>query len=1042
MIRLNFAKINWMKIIALIIVQSFIFTGYVAPYPGSEYSARTDLRPTAVGENTGKVNELAQSLLGGTFESSNILGHLDVILSQAKLSPGSWKENRDLAFLYVKKFLENSNKVLKDVKEGQLKDEEVEVKLVEILGGIQKIITLPHLHDKEAAGLRKNITELWVSVGELQERARLEAIEALEIQELNRMNNAHIVVRGEKFAVEDLPADSWSAYSAEIWAPYLNEDIKNLIEKLELNLDIEGNLLLPAKIGRLETEQVQNLIDIDKNDHLKRLMAYVDLENNVRKEPAEAIKIAEKISWGKIDNIEDFSAFINEFLQAMRYFKYYENWMTKKDTMTKQADDLKIIKEGLNLASIDPQTIALRLTSLNIPVEVVKKVAQGTMRKSDVYYNKGEELLKAGLIRNMAMAGGTASRWKSSLASLIDKGLVSDKEVPGGLPRALAAYWIGGYIEGGYTGIGLMFDNLLNMEEYGYKPNVAYVLSPYTWENFMKETWQILEKENKGLEISVMAQNSAEAMVIEKGRITGERIGAKVLGHGNIRGWIPAVIEGLKKGIVYDIPHSADNPFAQLNTRQIKEITGVMSEETLAHVGMGNWRNIGQMGGGYVNVNGIPDIVDTAISKEPNKDNFVANRDINIFSVFISVINNAALLYAVSGGVQVNGEDLISWSEVQEISKGNRDFIERLKNKLNNITAEQETIMVRNFINLLPSEYVVKKEGGKEFIQWEQISGMLHGAIPVAIRARQKNEGVRWEQPLSLAYVDISLNDFNILYGKGMAVIETGKYLPAFVEIKSASDLYTVKEDVQNITSIMSSQFKLFSQDVQKKINLSRWAGIFPEINHRLDKGKLADLKEENNPRAVLINYRLLEDNPGMGIAVINANKQLGKNKRLKFVLAYENPNEVEAFYQKIEKATEGAVDLKEQFDLVVSAAEKPDSVKKIVDKIKNEFGNIETIEVLGPRSWSLAYQGMPGIKDCIVVVCEIGEGNSVAQGALALWKGLDALVKEGVLTEEEKHGLFTLKDSREDFFRVKTEEVGEDTGRLIDTYREIVSSE
>jgi len=220
------------------------------------------------------------------------------------------------------------------------------------------------------------------------------------------------------------------------------------------------------------------------------------------------------------------------------------------------------------------------------------------------------------------------------------------------------------------------------------------------------------------------------------------------------------------------------------------------------------------------------------------------------------------------------------------------------------------------------------------------------------------------------------------------------------------------------------------------------WANAFPEVDFELNAYKINEFKDKNNQRAVIINYQMFLDNPSLGLAVNNVNKQLGEDKSLKFVLAYDRPGQEEAFYKKINQATNGAVNLDGQFDLVVSATENPDSVKKIVDKIKSEFENIETIELVGPEDWSQAYQDVPGIKDCIVVICEIGEGNNVAQGDLALWTGLNALVDEGILTHKEKRGLFALKDDQEGFFRIESKEVGKEVEDRVETYREIVASE
>ncbi|HRY30262.1 MAG TPA: hypothetical protein P5079_09540, partial [Elusimicrobiota bacterium] len=460
--------------------------------------------------------------------------------------------------------------------------------------------------------------------------------------------------------------------------------------------------------------------------------------------------------------------------------------------------------------------------SLNIPFDVIGKAARGEMRTDDRYRQKGDDLLRAGRVRNLLMAGGSASRWKCSLETLIKAGLVDEAEVPESLPRALAAYWLGSYTDpdDSYTGVGLAIDNAVSQEQNGYLAPFGYVLSPYTWVDFMKETWKRIDRADEPIEVAAISQNSGEALVVQDGKMTGERLPGKVLGHGNVRGWILGVIEGLKKGVVFDIAHSADNPFSQPPMTQFREIVGRMSEDVLVHVALGNWRNIGQFGGGFVNVNGTPNVIDTAIAKEENKDGFSANRDINIFSLFINVVNNAALLYAVSDGMVVLDEayreqPLISWEEVQALTRGDDAAVwQRVSSRLERLTEAAQAQLMDNFISLLPSEYVTKSEGGKDFVQWEQISGMLHGAMVRAIQARHAKEGVEWRRPLNMAYVDISLNDMGILYGRTPDQAAIGEYTPTFAEVKSASDLYTVLDRVRFLLGVMKSR-KMFSDAVK-----------------------------------------------------------------------------------------------------------------------------------------------------------------------------------------------------------------------------------
>jgi hypothetical protein len=157
----------------------------------------------------------------------------------------------------------------------------------------------------------------------------------------------------------------------------------------------------------------------------------------------------------------------------------------------------------------------MRIVSLNMPFEVIEKVAEKKMESGAGYRATGSELLDNGRVRALRMAGGSASRWKSSLEVLIKEGLVDGSQVPDNLPRALAAVW-SSKPEQGYTGPQLMFNSLARMA----KGSMAYVLSPYTWQDFMQDAWANIDKYGKQVGINVIAQNSSEAMVMENGQLT------------------------------------------------------------------------------------------------------------------------------------------------------------------------------------------------------------------------------------------------------------------------------------------------------------------------------------------------------------------------------------------------------------------------------------------------------------------------------------------------------------------------------------------
>jgi hypothetical protein len=766
-----------------------------------------------------EIPEKEESAVGAELQDSIRTLEEDLKLAEKERGAAKWEAQQKKVYDDIEKFLAGAEPIVEQAKAGKTNTDGA---LIEVLKGIQTVITLPQLSyatkgsEARAQELQKWVTDLWMALGQLQESGRLDSIkEAIKDEpNMNRMKSAHILIDKEtgKAGIEDLPADKWSEYSADVWVPYLSrETLKKLIENTPLEFGADKTVSYPEKIGRVQVAELYTMAGaagLAKADD--RLNKLVDLENDVRKKPDMALSMMDKFGYDTT-KLEDFNTFMNDFMNAISYLKKRENWASKgAGILEKDAALLQRVQAQLGLGNMSREVFAMRLVSLNIPFQVIGKVSAGAMVSGKNYRRAGARLIEMGRFRNVLMAGGTASRWKDSLGALLKKGIVDKNSVPDNLPRALAAAWLG-TAKDGYTGPRLAFNNLAKSG----KGKVAYFLSPYTWLQFMGDSWSEVARYGKDVEISNIAQNSSQAMELSDSKLTGKMIDGKVLGHGNVRGWVLGVLNGMKDGVVYDVTRSADNPFAQTNVVQFQDILGRMSDETLAHVAVGNWRNIGQFGGGFINVNGIPDVIDTAIPKTTKADGFNPNRDINVFSTMINIVNNAALLYAISDGITVEGEPLISWNEVQRISRGNQGGLNNVVARIGKLSAGQEAVLVRNFIALLPSEYVEKSENGQKWVQWEQISGMLHGALPKAIKERQNNEKVNWEKNLNMAYVDISLNDFKTLYGEDVTSKNAGEYLPMFVEVKAAPDLYSMLGLVGKLLGIMDER-GIFDLGIEK----------------------------------------------------------------------------------------------------------------------------------------------------------------------------------------------------------------------------------
>jgi len=422
-------------------------------------------------------------------------------------------------------------------------------------------------------------------------------------------------------------------------------------------------------------------------------------------------------------------------------------------------------------------------------------------------------------------------------------------------------------------------------------------------------------------------------------------------------------------------------------------------------------------------------------------------------------------------GVLYEGEDI--WKGLEKIQNDIRDLDKPLSdlhealNLVNSWYADKTTKIkpenIEVYVKDVGLEKIYKNIGIKTWFTCHNPLNKLH---PKGVGFKvQQGEYLLFSVDKGMSYEKFNdLGGYAMVNDKGVRL--RGHSEPSFKEIIDSPPTLKLEKDEdknfittktweneslgrEDFLSLMKKQLEEELEELKKpanrilvrKINeetgLNEWENIFPEVNKELEEVRLTDLK--NNQRAVVINYRALRDNPSMSMAIINANRQLGKEKGLKFVLACKNPDNVDAYYQAINKATNGALDLKDQFDLVVSEKSSPRRVFRIV---KNSFKEVKKIEVIGPKTWAEAYQKALGIRDCIIVVCEIGQGNKVTQGDLALWTGVNALVDEGVLSPEEKQGLFALRNRRTGFFVIKAKNVGEEMQDMIDTYREVALSE
>jgi len=114
-------------------------------------------------------------------------------------------------------------------------------------------------------------------------------------------------------------------------------------------------------------------------------------------------------------------------------------------------------------------------------------------------------------------------------------------------------------------------------------------------------------------------------------------------------------MQALRQGILYQVARSADNPYCQLNTKQVRSIIGRMAKEGITRR---RWAiGAASVSRGGSRTSTIPrHCWMFAIAKEDNGHGYAADRDIALFSAFIHMFNLSAWLYAISEKVQVEGQ--------------------------------------------------------------------------------------------------------------------------------------------------------------------------------------------------------------------------------------------------------------------------------------------------------------------------------------------------------------------------------------------------
>lgn len=688
---------------------------------------------------------------------------------------------------------------------------------LEILRGISLVMSLPQmtyacppaLVDNRQT-LRNRIETLAISIGTLLERTRTDAIERLILTTtpplLKFPAGTHITHNemGEA-ALETLPPGSWAPYSSvgEVWSPYLNPDtLATMILNSKLNLDASENIV-GVGLDPL-VERISNYLNAAVKGTGSRLLAFASHEADVMKDPTGVLDVAAQVKFSIGADMDKYQEFSEKLLQAYSFLKQKELWSDKKSFAQNNPEAQKVLGKVMELepikkSGLNRDVVLMRLVSMNHSWEVYENALSGV---SKTYVPKTSDVEKH--VELVLLAGGMASRWGASLENFLLKGLL--KVLPAG-PRQVAVKWIESKEGHSHNGISLAINS---MAQNG-GGRLSIVVSPFTWVEVLEEVYKRrIDEGGKGLKISlrVILQNPGHAMSLDNGKFKLSSDGKivresapKVLGHGNVRGAPVAFLDALGNGVVYGLWRSGDGPLAQLAHPSIGDIMNRMVSEAekgnpLNHVAIVNRRAPGQAGGGAVAVKRVPQLMDTMIPKEENNSGFNPDRDITLFSTFENMINYAAVIYAVSNGISVDGRPLMTYDDYVNVSKLDRRAMSELRIRIASLEDSQVLEITNRFVNLLPSEYVEKDKG--KFVQWEQISGMWHGIIPAKVKERMALEGYAMEGPGNLLYLDPALGEVDLLGTDGS--------LPSFAEVKSAPGLYAILNQVRNLLDLLKNR--------------------------------------------------------------------------------------------------------------------------------------------------------------------------------------------------------------------------------------------
>ncbi len=734
-------------------------------------------------------------------------------------------------------------------------------------------VSIEGINSKEARDLIwEKAAAVWNEISEITDARRLDLIKA-HIDSLSNSDKESLfkrlragndlIIENGKVVERNLTPEKYSYYSGAIVNTYITREIlSKLVIEVPVNF-ADNKITVNDKAIGVSSEAVmktalkwaQKQPDAKREAYAKgaagKLKLLTDFQKELNNAPdgryLEELSFLNKEDKDKLNSLDALrksdlavynkaSAELNQkiangmevIMLSIDTMKARENWeMIKAEIASSDRSHYVELKNYLGLSDMPIMEFAARISCFNFPPETItvdslKSVESAGSKKQ---IEKGKKTITDRKVLLKPLAGGMASRYRTAAKWFVEVGLKLAEKVAG--PRAAAVLW-----GGKKTAISATSEQVSDMNN-----PFGLVVSGPSARIAVEEYYKGMAASESGnfVKPDLFLQNTSKALNIKDGK--SEWKSGVVLGHGNIAGDFDGVLNAVLEGSIFGLSASADNPMVDLNSAEVQRVIGYMQENALLHGAITNERALGQSGGGPITQEGYPNIIDTPVS----------NGSIKMpgFSTFVLVTNYIGQIYAVSQGIKIGKEDLITWNEYLKITGGSAEALAKFTKKLSKLSeADKMTMRIRNS-DLLPSEFVEKKQpDGSVNIQFEQISGMNHGALPKAVNARQAAEGIAITpaSDMTAIFQGISANKYSMLKKAGIGNIPN----PLFVEVKTPWQEYPTY-------NLMKSVFEEKAEVKRKSLSGKKEsAAVRVPTSESYEMRNLADSIYDNKPERLV----------------------------------------------------------------------------------------------------------------------------------------------------------------------------------------------